>query len=309
MSEIIGLVFPLFIIILLGYLAAKFRLLDKNTGGMLCSYLFSFSLPFLTFANIYRTGLDNLLNLNFILAVAITISLIILTSFLFFTKVFKLSGSELILAVFGSYYVNATYMGMPVSTMIVGTVTPPLIILVLQAGLLFPPTLYMLDRNTSQKTNLNLKDSLLILVKNPLMIAAASAVIALAIGIQLPDFVHSALNMLGQPASTVGLFALGYTCYLPADSRFTKTEIRYGITVTLFKLILHPLIAFVIGKFLIGLDPHWLRALIVVAMLPTALNHFIATQKYNVFRNESKLIILFTTFGFILTISLFLLII
>ncbi len=309
MSEIIRLVFPIFVIILLGYFAARKRFLDKNTGGLLSRYLFYFSLPFLTFANIYNTGLENLLNLDFILGAFITIFLVIVIGCFFYKKVFGLSGAELIMAVFGSFYVNATYMGMPVSTLLLGSVTPPLIILVIQAGVIFPAIIYLLDRKTSEKTKFSLKDSLKILAKNPLMIAASGAVLSLALGIEYPEFIMTALDLLGKPASTVGLFALGFTCYLPVESNFTKEEQLQALSVSLFKLLLQPILAYLIGRYVVGLDAWWLRSLVVVAMLPTAVNHFIASQKYRLFQNESKLLILFTTFGFTITVSFFLLLI
>lgn len=309
MSEIVRLVFPIFVIILLGYFAARKRFLDKNTGGLLSCYLFYFSLPFLTFANIYNTGLENLLNLDFILGAFISIFLVIVTGYIFYKKVFGLSGAELIMAVFGGFYVNATYMGMPVSTLLLGSVTPPLIILVIQAGMIFPVIIYLLDRKTSEKTKFSLKDSLQILAKNPLMIAAAGAVLSLALGIKYPEFIMTALDLLGKPASTVGLFALGFTCYLPVESSFTKEEQLQALSVSLFKLLLQPILAYLIGRYVVGLDAWWLRSLVVVAMLPTAVNHFIASQKYRLFQNESKLVILFTTFGFTITVSFFLLLV
>lgn len=309
MSEIVRLVFPIFVIILLGYFAARKRFLDKNTGGLLSRYLFYFSLPFLTFANIYNTGLENLLNLDFILGAFITIFLVIVTGYIFYKKFFGLSGAELIMAVFGGFYVNATYMGMPVSTLLLGSVTPPLIILVIQAGMIFPVIIYLLDRKTSEKTKFSLKDSLQILAKNPLMIAAAGAVLSLALGIKYPEFIMTALDLLGKPASTVGLFALGFTCYLPVESSFTKEEQLQALSVSLFKLLLQPILAYLIGRYVVGLNAWWLQSLVVVAMLPTAVNHFIASQKYRLFQNESKLVILFTTFGFTITVSFFLLLV
>ena len=309
MIEIIALVFPIFVIILLGYFAARNNYLDKNAGALLSRYLFYFSLPFLTFANIYNTGLDNLLNFGFILGAALTITLVIIISYFIFKSVFKLSGAALIMAVFGGFYVNATYMGMPVSTMLLGSVTPPLIILVLQAGMIFPVIIYLLDRKTSGKTDITLKESLLILMKNPLLVAAGGAVLSLVLGIEYPQFIMTALDMMGKPTSTVGLFALGFTCYLPGNTTFTKDEQMRAVSVTLFKLLLQPIIGFLIGRYVVGLDDWWLRALVVVSMLPTAVNHFIASQKYRVFQNESKLLILFTTFGFTITVSLFLLLI
>ncbi len=57
------------------------------------------------------------------------------------------------------------------------------------------------------------------------------------------------LNVLGKPASPAGLFALGFTCHLPADKRIRATEARQALTVTLFKLLVQPTIAWLIGTY------------------------------------------------------------
>ena len=95
---------------------------------------------------------------------------------------------------------------------------------------------------------------------------------------------------------------------LPAGSMISKHEMKMALIASFFKVIVQPLIAFLIGKYLFRLDAWWLSAAVICSMLPTAVNHFIVSQKYHSCGNESRLIILFTTIGFCIMISCYLLI-
>lgn len=306
MLAIIELVLPILIVILAGYLAARFRILGRETGNVLSQYLFYFAIPFLTFSNIYKTGLAELLNFRFMLAAILTIFIVIATSYLVFRYLFHFAGQDLIMMIFGSFYINVAYMGIPIATMVLDSVIPLLIILVLQASILFPIIVFLMDMKSGKKTKYSLKEMALILVKNPILMASLIAIASLLLKIEYPKFVLETAELLGKPASVTGLFALGFTCFLPADRKITKSEIKNALTATFFKLIYMPSVAWIVGKYVFQLDRWWLIAIVICAMLPTAINHFIVSQRYLCRENESKMIILFSTFGFAFGMSFFL---
>ena len=306
MLAIIELVLPILIVVLAGYLAARFRILGRETGNILCQYLFYFAIPFLTFSNIYNTGLAELLNFRFMLTAILTIFIVIATSCLVFRYLFHFDGQDLIMMVFGSFYINIAYMGIPITSMVLGSVIPLLIILVIQASILFPIIVFLMDLKSGTKTKYSFKDMVLILVKNPILMASLIAIASLLLKIEYPKFILETTELMGRPASTTGLFALGFTCFLPADRKITKSEIKNALTATFLKLIFMPSVAWIVGKYVFQLDRWWLIAIVICAMLPTAINHFIVSQRYLCRENESKMIILFSTFGFAFGMSLFL---
>ena len=251
-------------------------------------------------------GLDNLLNARFILAVVLTLLIVIPTAYFVFRFGFKLKNEDLVMMIFGSYYINVGYMGIPIASLLLNSVIPVMIILVMQASFLFPLTVFMMDLKTGGNKSINLKDTLLILVKNPILLSSLIAILSLVLKIEYPEIVLRTTDLLGRPASTVGLFALGFTCYLPAERRITALEMKQALTATFIKIIYHPLVAWLVGKYVFNLDRWWLIAIVVSAMLPTAVNHFIVSLRYRCNENASKLIILFTTFGFTIVMSIFL---
>ncbi len=307
MQQIVSLLVPLLLIIALGFLAGKFKILPPETGHVLTQYLFYFSVPCLSFSNIYQSNIQVLLNPNILLTFFCTIVTVILLQGLLYTRVFHIRGQELVMLTLGGFYMNAIYMGVPVTTAVLGSAIPSLIPFFLQASFFFPLAVYLMDRFSGRKTDKSLLDVLLVLVRNPILIASLIALFSLALKIQFPAFVLETTKMMGAPAAVTGLFALGFTCNLPAGSVVTRHEFKMAVIATLFKILVQPLVAFLLGKFVFRLDPWWVTAAVICAMLPTAVNHFILSQKYKSCGNESRLIVLLAMIGSCIMLTLFLL--
>ena len=116
MQQIVSLLVPLLLIIALGFLAGKFKILPPETGHVLTQYLFYFSVPCLSFSNIYQSNIQVLLNPNILLTFFCTIVTVILLQGLLYTRVFHIRGQELVMLTLGGFYMNAIYMGVPVTT-------------------------------------------------------------------------------------------------------------------------------------------------------------------------------------------------
>ena len=308
MQNIINLIIPILSIILIGYAAGKFKILKVETSDILTRFLFFFCLPSLTFSNIYQSKLEDLLNFRFLFTFLFGILIVILLQFLLYSRVFHIEGQELVMLTMGGFYANIVYMGVPVSTLILSSVIPPLIALFLQASFFFPLAIFLMDRFCDPDAKRDRFGTVLLVAKNPILIACFLAILSLALKIQYPQLLITTLELMGKPAATTGLFVLGFTSNLPSGSMISKHEMKMSLIASFFKVIVQPLTAFLIGKYLFRLDAWWLSAAVICSMLPTAVNHFIVSQKYHSCGNESRLIVLFTTIGFCIMISGYLLI-
>ena len=67
--------------------------------------------------------------------------------------------------------------------------------------------------------------------------------------------------------------------------------------VTLIKLVVHPILIFIIFQFQSGIDPMWVKTAIVCASLPVAANVFVLANYYKTFESESA------AYSYILTIA------
>jgi predicted permease len=73
------------------------------------------------------------------------------------------------------------------------------------------------------------------------------------------------------------------------------------------KLIIQPLIAWVIAGPVLDLPPPWFDATIILSALPTGTGPFMLAQYYKADGSVISRVVLITTVGSLLTISLFLL--
>jgi predicted permease len=95
------------------------------------------------------------------------------------------------------------------------------------------------------------------------------------------------------------LFVLGVTVALRPLKRVPLDVVVF----ILVKLLIHPLIAWVILSLIGGFDPLWVYTAVLMAALPTALNVFVMAKQYSVYEQQSSSIILVTTIASTVTVT------
>ena len=77
--------------------------------------------------------------------------------------------------------------------------------------------------------------------------------------------------------------------------------------ITVIKLIVHPVLIFIVFQFQTGIDPIWVKTAIVCGSLPVAANVFVLANYYKTFSNESAAAITITTIVSSITVTITLL--
>lgn len=308
MDPVISKLIPIFILAFLGFFAGRIHLLPDYTSGALCSFLFFFCGPAVSFSNIITSEIRDIFNLRFTLAF-ITFELsAILVSTLLYKAFFREKGADLIIHVLCSFYGNISYVGIPVFLSIFNNVIPNLIALMIHVTLIAPVILFLLDRSTGNNAQNSIFRSMLGSLKNPNIFVPVLAVLLLAFRIPVPQVIRDTAELLGKPTTTVGMFALGLTC--SKNSLRTAKNIIFSASASaLMKVIVCPGIAYLLGRFIFRLDEWWLNSLVILSMLPSALNDYIYSQRYRRSENFAGAAVLLSTFLFSITISLFILLI
>jgi malonate transporter and related proteins len=98
-----------------------------------------------------------------------------------------------------------------------------------------------------------------------------------AAGLGLPRFVEIPLGMLAAAAAPLCLVLLGVSL---AQFGFAD-GIRQAVTISAMKAIAHPLAVWVLGKFVLGLDPLALAVATVAAALPIGANVYLFAVRYD----------------------------
>lgn len=300
-------IIPLFLIIILGFAANRFRLLPAETGDVLCSFLYNVCAPASFFISIINSDLKSIfsprLALCFFLAEMFSAAIFAL----YYSCVRGLSGKSLIMHTIQSFYGNLAYVGIPVFTITIGDITPLVLATLIHSVWTFPITVFLLDSENDKSTKFSPKKVLLLAVRNPAIPVCLLATILLILQIRLPQFLVKAIDMVGQPTTACSLFALGFTCYKgDGTETYTRPVILDALGVALGKIIVSPAIAYLIGRFLIHMTGIELQISTMIFLLPIALNCFVVSRQFDTEVQTSQLAILFSTLFFPLTLSLYL---
>ena len=135
---------------------------------------------------------------------------------------------------------------------------------------------------------------------HPFIVATALGVVASALEVQIPLALHTILEMLMKAAGPAALFALGVTVGM---RRFEGLGPDMAL-VTLMKIFVQPVLAFLVVSMVPGTPSLWLHVAVMMAGLPTASNAFILASQYRAYVGGASTAVIVTTALSALTIPL-----
>jgi malonate transporter and related proteins len=272
------------IIIGVGFLLAELRILDITAQGVLTRLAFYVASPALMITVLGGTDVHRLFSANLIASLGSVV--VAATSTILLTRLlWKREAGHTVIAAFCSAYVNAGNLGIPIAAYALGDAALVAPMLLAQLIILQPSGLSVLDAITHVPSpDISPRRLLLIRLTRPLRnpLAVGSLIgLALALtGIKLPMIINAPLTLIGGMAVPAMLLVFGISLRLGPRPGAGEPPIQIG-TLVLIKLIVQPIVAYLIGAYLVGLTGHNLLAVTVIAALPTAQNVFTFAMRYD----------------------------
>ena len=305
MTDVLNLTIPMFSLIGIGYLLKRVHFMSENDGAVLSKFAFYILLPPLMFTSILSGDASKSLNINFILSYEIiTISIFVLTYLL--GLLFKLKTMEKAIFGLNAAYPNYGYIGVPLCILAFGTnAAIPLALILLADTFVLLTTLIFYKLTENRKTSLQelSKEIVQRFIYNPLMMSVFVAFIFSIADIKIVTAIDRTLSIVAASATAVALIALGIS--LNVSSVKNQKSVLFFITV--IKLIVHPILIFIVFQFQTGINPMWVKTAIVCASLPVAANVFVLANYYKNFESESAAAITITTIVSSITVTIVLL--
>jgi predicted permease len=281
MSEVLSLTVPFFGLILLGFLFG--RIMRRPAAGLewLNVFIIYLALPALLFQLLSQTPFEELSNVAFILATSVSTYLAFSLAF-----VIALVGSRgdvetsTVKALVGAYS-NVGYLGpgLAISALGAQAVVPVALIIAFDNTLFFVMTPILMALGGSQKGGFR-ATSLRILKRiftHPFILAVIAGTLAAAFAWKPPEMLDHLLTMLRGAAAPTALFAMGVTVALQQPpTRQAVGDLSVFLSI---KLLVHPVIAFLVVG-LVDADPVWLATAVIMAALPPATNVFVLATQY-----------------------------
>lgn len=278
-------------VIAVGYFAARLKILGPEVQGALTRTAFYVTNPALLFTVVAGSDIRAALGTDAplaLLSAAIVGLLYCLLSFLFFRR----PVAETAVGAMASSYANANNIGIPVSLYAVGTAQHVAPVLLVQLLVMAPFYLTVLGLASGSK--ISWRKVLLQPFGNPMIIASGLGAAVALTGWEAPDLLQKPIDMLAGGAVPMVLLAFGLSLAgrAPLQKGDGRTE---TLVATSLKIAGMPLIVWVLGRFVFGLDGQHLLASVIMAALPTAQNVFLFASPYGRGVTVARDVILCTT--------------
>ena len=309
MSELLGLfnlLAPFFGLIGLGFFCGKAARRPEAGLAWMQFFLVYAALPCLFFRLIADKPLDQVLNWPFVLATTLCTAFAFALSFAGAMWHTRGDMPQAVMQGVAGSYSNIGYMGPPLVLSALGPAAsaPVALIFVFDNLFLFSlvPLLMALAGVEKRSLPATVADIARKVATHPFNLATVAGVIASMLQLELPSALDKIVVWLSGAAAPCALFLLGVTVALRPMPR-VPGEVPALVVI---KLVLHPLLVWVLLSALGDFDPTWAYAAVVMAALPPALNIFVISAQYNVGVERASACLLIGTLVSMVTLTTFL---
>ena len=293
MLYVLQLTLPFFAIIGIGAFCRRIGFIEASAGSLMARFAFYVALPPFLFMKVAAAPVEQMLNLGFVIRYEIGTFVIFVGAALIGGMLFRLAGSERAIFGLNAAYSNYGYIGVPLVIMAFGeaAAVPSALILLADSIMLVVLTAGFAALTPSVKLLTSLKNTLLALLQNPLLISVVGGFFWALFSLPTPVVIENLFTMLAGAAAPAALFALGIT--LAGQS--LSSGLPEVMCLSLFKLIVHPLLLAVLFLGWPGIDPLWVQVAILAGCLPIAANVYAMSEYYRAYTGRTAAAILLST--------------
>jgi len=290
MNDIFFLVLPFFALVITGYVAARWRILDAPGVLGINRFVYFFALPALLFNKMAETDFSRLVSESAFVLAHLVAGLVVFALMWGTAKVlFKAGRNSLAVMALAGCYGNIGFLGIPLLVSVLGgDAAAPLSLMLLVDVAFFIPfaTILMSPMGAGNLRHIIMRG----VVKNPLIIAIVVGTGFSAAGFGLPGELSGFTNLLGQAAAPAAMFALGAVL----AGRPIADGLGEASWVSVFKLAAHPLIMWG-AMTAFGVSDAWRLVATLGAATPVAAALFVIAQEHDVMPARASTAVLIST--------------
>ena len=298
MTAVFLQVLPFFLLIGLGYGAARTRFFSAEATAALTRFVFYFALSAMLFRFSANLSMAEILDWQLVKAYLLgtgAIYLLATAVALWRRRGVQEAAVEAQCAVIG----NVGFLGIPMLVLLLGEAAIGPVMLVLAVDLIVFGSLIVILIVGARGGGNWLRIPGIVglgLLKNPMIVSIALGLTVSALALEVPEPINAFVTILGNAATPGALFAIG-------ASLAGKSAERIAVPgwLSFCKLVLHPA-AVALALIVFPVAPYAAGVMIAAAALPVAGNVFILAQHYGVAPQRVSASILISTVVSVLTI-------
>lgn len=268
-----NIVLPIFLILSLGYILKKLKILDELTTKNMNSINFKVFLPLLLFYNVYKTDLSVVFNPKLLIFSIISVILVFLLLFIIIPLLEKDNRKRGVI-IQGIFRSNFVIFGVPVCEALFGQNATGVASMLIAIVVPLFNFLAVICLEIYRGGNINFKKIIKGIITNPLIIASIIGLFFIYFKIKLPTPIEKTINDISKIATPLAFILLGSSFTFSAFSVYIK---QLSITI-LGKLIIVPGIVLYIAA-LLGFRNVELTCLLSVFASPTAVSSYTMAEQ------------------------------
>ena len=264
------------VVIAVGFVVAHLGIIGADSQLMLSRLVFFVASPALLFTVLADVDAVEVLSTRLAVAVA-SFAVAAAVAVGLARYAWRMSIGDTAITVMCGAFVNAGNLGIPIAVYALGDASAVASVVLFQMIIVSPLAFLALDRDTSSH-RMTVGRILTLPVRNPMTLGSLLGLLVAITGLHLPHAVTEPIDVIGGMAVPGMLIAYGVSLRLgPKPGNGAPRQ--QVVAVTVLKLIVQPLCAYLIGAAL-GLEGEALMAVTVIAALPTAQNIFVQATRY-----------------------------
>jgi hypothetical protein len=300
--QIFTTIFPVFAIAITGYITTRIGIFSENDIRGLSRFVFNLAIPVLLFNALYSLELPPEINWQFLLSYYVVVLLIFGFSVGLGRFRFTLTPRQQGVFAIGATYSNLGLVGLPIITIGLGeeALLPLLTIISIHAGILWFIGTVVTERDDGENAAHESRNQRLLktgwrslksLIRNPIIIGMILGLTFNQLPQLLPQVIINTLELFGQTSLPCALFVLGgsLAVFRPAAANpvtpgptpnHSGGELFETAVLVILKLVIHPLLVWLLASQLFHIDPLWAAVAVMAAGMPIGINAYMFAQKY-----------------------------
>src|SRR3974390_391217 len=303
MLEILNLALPFFGLIFIGLACGKLKQIPDTALGWMNFFIVYVELPALFYRIIAQTPLEQLASFNFVFATTLATFLAFALSFAIGIALRHGNIAESTISGLAGGYGNIGYMGPGLALATLGpkAAVPVALFFCFDTLLLFSlvPFLMALAKPQRMSIAATAVEVVKRIVTHPLVIATGFGVVSAALHFEPPLALERLLQFLQNSAAPCALFALGVRVALRPLKKM-PWEVPF---LTVVKLIVHPVLIFLLISLFGPFERSWIDTALLMAALPPALNVFVFARQYDSWVEQASSAVLVGTLLSVVTLT------
>ncbi len=303
MLSILNVILPVFALMMLGNLAVRFKLFPTEGVRGLVMFVNNFATPCLLFQALATADFSATFNFSVIGPFYVGAVSVFTIGAILAVKLFGNRPGEGVSSGFAAMFTNTVLIGIPIMTRAYGPEALPTTfsIIAFHASVLITMGMLVMElvRRDGAPLHKALWVALIRIVSNPLLWGIVLGAAVNISGLKLVEPVEAFIAMMAAAVTPAALFGLG-----GALNEYKLSENwAQSLTMSALKLIVQPLIAYVIMVPIMQVDHEFARYGVLLAAMPSGINAYVFASYYNRGINVATNTVLISTVLSVLTVS------